>query len=127
MGAYLSKVRLRALTQIVDREERQIKNLPFLISVFYKFTHIVLAFENFKGWDLKCLGAPKEKERFSLSFWFGASLGTSTRRLADVGHIPLAESCRGAPVYGKRQRPFVRICFSMPDKNNTNHGLTTYF
>ena len=37
----------------------------------------------------------------------------STRRLADVGHIPLAESCRVVPVYGKRQRPVVRICFSM--------------
>ena len=70
----------------------------------------------------------KRKRRgFTSPFSFGASLGTSTRRLADVGHIPLAESCRGAPVYGKRQRPVVRICFSMPDKNNTNHGLTTYF
>ncbi len=61
---------------------------------------------------LVLLSAPKQKERFSLSFCFGASLGTSTRRLADVGHIPLAESCRGVPVYGKRQRPVVRICFS---------------
>ena len=58
------------------------------------------------------LSAPKQRERFSLSFCFGASLGISTRRLADVGHIPLAESCRGTPVYGKRQRPVVRICFS---------------
>ena len=33
------------------------KNLPFLISVFYKLTHIVLTFENFKGSDLKCQGA----------------------------------------------------------------------
>ena len=30
-----------------------------LISIFYKYTHIAITFENFKGSNLKCLAAPK--------------------------------------------------------------------
>ena len=47
MGEYLPKVRLRALTQKIDRKERQIKILPFFMSNLYKNTYIVLTFKNF--------------------------------------------------------------------------------
>lgn len=66
-------------------------------------------FSSLKGSYIYGSAAPKQKERLSLSFCFGASLRTSTRRFADVVHIPLAESCRGTPVHGKRQNPVVRI------------------
>lgn len=37
----------------------RLKILPFFMPNLYKYTHIVLTFENFKGSDLKCHGAPK--------------------------------------------------------------------
>ena len=49
MGEYLPKVRLLALTQKIDREERRIKKSAVFISDLYKYTHIVLTFNNFSG------------------------------------------------------------------------------
>ena len=46
--ALSTKTKRDNITSVTKKDKNgRLKNLPFLISIFYKYTHIVLTFENF--------------------------------------------------------------------------------
>ncbi len=67
-------IKYRKINFYKSSKRRIFYNLPFLISIFYKYTHIAITFENFSGSYLKCLGAHQKKTDFSVGFFLAQDL-----------------------------------------------------